>query len=39
MTIIDVLAEMCENYLIQILDKEDNNEQRSDATATESISK
>ena len=39
MTIIDMLAEMCENYLIQTLDKDDdNNEPSSDETGTESIS-
>ncbi|GEM_PF-2301233 len=36
MTIIDMLAEMCENYLVQTLESEEQqNECNDDATTTE----
>ncbi|SCY52706.1 hypothetical protein [Lysinibacillus fusiformis] len=39
MTIIDMLAEMCENYLVQTFDTEEQtNERNDDAARTEPIS-
>lgn len=38
MTMIDMLAEMCENYLIQTLDTEEHANGNSDESRTESIS-
>lgn len=38
MTIIDMLAEMCENYLIQTLESEEQTNECDDAARIESIS-